>query len=235
MAGKEGQVGVDKGREGPVISGMAVYYEPPPPPSVLETQGRELVDQATRDLQRRDDKEAEASLRQAIERFVDLFLLDRGGHSSAFAVAHRIGVFVSRRFGCPMKSDDRKRWNTGCGIWALHSRLGSSIGGTTRGHCSICSAGDLECDHIPGQRYGEDLCIRIVSKVDLREISVVSFPDDPRTYRLEMGRTIPEIEQLSGEVSQSGTIPICAHCEICPGTPTAEDINQDLWGSSIVK
>jgi hypothetical protein len=212
-----------------VISGMAVYYDPPLAPKALEEEGSKLVARARRDLEQGNGEAAETKLREAIERYVDAFLLDRGGHSSAFVVAHRIGAFVSKRFGCPMKSDDGRRWNTGCGVWALHSRFGSSIGGTTRGNCSICSAGDLECDHIPGQRYDDELCVRIIFKLDLNEISVVPFPEDPRTYRLELSRTTSEIEDMSGEVSQSGAIPTCVHCEVCPGTPTAEDIDQTLW------
>ncbi len=229
MAGHKRRVDVDKGRRGPHLGGMAVYYDPPLSPKVLEEEGRKLVDQAKQALGHGNEKDAEAELRKAIEHFVDAFLLNRDGSSSAFVVAHRIGKFVSQRFGCQMKSDDGESWNTGCGVWALHSRLGSSIGGVTRGRCSICSASDLDCDHIPGLRYGDELCVRIVSEIDLNEISVVPFPEDPRTYRLELSRTISEIEKLSGKVSEAGAVPICVHCETCTGIPAAEDIDQSLW------
>jgi hypothetical protein len=211
------------------FGGMAAYYEPPLPPKVLEEEGRELVNRAAQTLEHGEDKEAEDGLRAAIERYVDAFLLDRDGHRSAFVVAHQIGAYVSKRFGCRLKSDDGDSWRSECGVWALHSRVGSSIGGTTRGHCSICSADDLGCDHIPGQTYDGELAVRMVHKVDLEEISVVPFPEDPRCYRFELSRTLKEIEELSGQTAPPGSVPICAHCEVCPGSPTAEDIDQNLW------
>jgi hypothetical protein len=233
MAARKSRIDAEEEQRGIRIGGRAIYYDPPLPPKVLDEEGKALVDRGARALENGDRKCGEDDLRTGIENLVDAFLLDRIGCSSAFTVAHQIGAFVSKSFGCQMKSDDGASWRAECGIWALHSRLGSSYGATTQGHCSICSADDLECDHIPGQSYEDEVCVRIVHRVDLNEISVVPFPEDPRTYRLEASRTVSEIEGLSGETAQPRAVPICTHCEICPGIPTAEDLDQTLWEVSV--
>lgn len=218
--------------DGMRFEGRAVFFEPPKPPDSLVAEGGSLVAQGNSALEAGENSDAERAFRAAIERFVDAFLLDRHGYAGAFTEAHRLGRFVSERFGCAMQSTDGKWWRTSCGVLALHQRLGTSIAGSTKGRCSICFAEDFGCDHVPGRTYEGTRCIRVVYEAGLDEISLVPFPDDPRCYRVEVLRSLAEIETSAGELMPPGASPVCVHCQVCPGAehgPSAEDVDQTLW------
>jgi hypothetical protein len=186
--------------------------------------------------ERARDGRAEQLYREAIEHFVDAFLVDRVGHTACFTDAHAIGRYVTDRYGCPMKDAGNGYWNTGCGVLALHRRLGTSWGGPTIGHCSVCGAGDLECDHVPGRWYDGVHCHRIVHEAGLREISLVPFPEDPRTYRTEIAATPHEIRAARGRPLLRGEVPLCTHCTSCDAAdrgPCEEDIDQSLWPAEL--
>lgn len=124
-------------------------------------------------------------------------------------------------------------WTVGCGVLALHRRVGASWAGPTVGRCSVCGAGDLECDHVPGRWYNGVHCHRIVHQAELRDVSLVPFPDDPRTYRIEVAATPREIRAAQGRPLRRGEVPLCTHCtKSCNGAdrgPGAEDVDQSLW------
>lgn len=214
------------------LSGYAAYYEPLRPASVLARWARRLRYEAGM-AERAGDLRAEQLYREAMELFVDAFLVDRAGHAECFTDAHAIGRRVAESYGCPMKDGGDGYWTTGCGVLALHRRLGASWAGPTVSRCSVCGAGDLECDHVPGQWYDGVHCHRIVYEVDLRDISLVPFPEDPRTYRMEVARTPREIRAARGRPLRRGEVPLCTHCtEGCDGAgrgPRAEDVDQSLW------
>ena len=214
------------------LSGYAVYYEPLRPAPVHARRARRLRYEAGM-AERAGEPHAEQLYREAIERFVDAFLIDRAGHAACFTDAHAIGRHVAERYGCPMKDAGDGYWTIGCGVLALHRRLGASWAGSTIGRCSVCGAGDLECDHVPGRWYDGVHCHRIVYEADLRDISLVPFPDDPRTYRTEVARTPREIRAARGRPLRRGEIPLCAHCTVgCDGAdrgPREEDVDQSLW------
>jgi hypothetical protein len=214
------------------ISGYAVYYEPLQPPAVLARRARRLRYEAGM-AERTDDGRAEQLYREAIERFVDAFLVDRVGHAPCFTDAHAVGRHVAERYGCPMKDVGDGYWTTGCGVLALHRRLGASWAGPAVSDCSICGASDLECDHVPGRWYDGVHCHRIVHQAELRDISVVPFPDDPRTYRIEIARTPREMRAARGRPLHRGEVPLCRHCiKDCDGAvrgPREEDVDQSLW------
>lgn len=214
------------------LSGYAVYHEPLRPAPVLCRQARRLRYEAHM-AERMGDPRAEQLYRAAIERFVDAFLVDRAGHAACFADAHVVGRHVAERYGCRMKEAGDGYWTVGCGVLALHRRLGASWAGPTVGRCSVCGAGDLECDHVPGRWYEGVRCHRLVYEVDLREVSLVSLPDDPRTYRIEVALTPREIRAARGRPLRRGEVPLCTHCtEACDGAdrgPRDADVDQSLW------
>lgn len=169
-----------------------------------------------------------------MESLVDAFLLDRVGHARAFRDAHRVGRELAERFGCALtRNPKHDTWHRACGIWALHARLGMSWAGTSRGHCSLCQAPDLGCDHIPGYVYDGEHCHHVVDEVvELVDISVVQFPDDPRCYRLLTHHTKSEIEAARGRPLRRNEHPLCTHCVTCPAAeqgPSDDDIDQSLW------
>lgn len=214
------------------ITGHVVYFEPLLPAPVLARRARRLRYEAAL-AERTGDARAEQLYREAIERFVDAFLVDRAGHTACFTDAHAIGRHVAERYGCPMKDAGEGYWTVGCGVLALHRRLGASWGGPTVSHCSVCDAGDLECEHVPGKWYDGVHCHRVVHQADLREVSLVPFPDDPRTYRMEVAVTPRAIRAARGRPLRRGEVPMCTHCtKGCDGAargPREEDIDQSLW------
>lgn len=232
MAGK--RVSDDEVR----ISGYAVYYEPLQPSPVLAGRAGRLRCEAVM-TERTGDGRAERLYRDAIECFVDAFLVDRAGHAACFTDAHAVGRHVAERYGCPMKDAGDGYWTVGCGVLALHRRVGASWAGPTVGLCSVCGAGDLECDHVPGRWYNGAHCHRIVHKGDLRDVSLVPFPDDPRTYRIEVAATPREIRAARGRPLRRGEVPLCTHCtKGCNGAdrgPREEDVDQSLWPSPFAR
>lgn len=132
-----------------------------------------------------------------------------------------------------MKRNSSGGWNRDCGVHALHARFGMSWAGTTRGCCSICGAGDLECTHVPGERYDGLLCFRVVKElVELDEVSVVQFPADPRCYRLQLHASANVVERARGRPIRHDEEPTCTHCLTCTAVargPLEHDIDQTLW------
>ena len=175
---------------------------------------------------------AEEQGRQALELLVEAFLLDRGANRDCFTLAHRLGGEIERRFGCPWTFDPgRDAYENACGVLALHNRFGLSPGGPTVGECSICGAGDFECDHVPGRRYGGERAHRVITEFDMREISLVSVPRDPRCYRVHFPKSRQEVEHRHGGPLRPGEKPICTHCRECTGSegPGADDLDPSRW------
>lgn len=171
--------------------------------------------------------------RKAIERLVDAFLFDRAGHRSCFKEAHELGQAVAQIFGCPLKAcDDGEYWARNCGISALHQRVGFSRAGTSLGRCSICDAGDLECDHVRGKVYDDQRCYRVIYEMTLPEISLVQFPDDPRCYRVQIAHSREQIEAAFDPALPEAAQPVCTHCLDCEAVETGAtdyDVDQSRW------
>jgi hypothetical protein len=211
-----------------IISGYVAYFEPLRPPDELIGEAGEFIEKAAA----AEPRLAESLQRSALERLVDAFLVDRRGHAECFSAAHLLGREILRRFGCPFTFDaERKVWILRCGVLALHSRVGTSPGGPTIGECSICGAADFECDHINGEVYDGKRCHRVITRFDLREISLTPRPHDPRCYRLDTVISAREAERRHGGPLAPGETPICEHCATCPGAegPTSEDLNPEAW------
>lgn len=217
-------------RESLTLSGSAVFYEPLMTGSGYVKRARRARYEAIQAEQHAPES-AERWYREAIERFVDAFLVDRVGFAWCFTEAHRLGAYVRNAYECPV-SREQKGWIRRCGVLALHQRVGMSIAGTSRGTCSLCGAGDFECEHVPGRLYGGQRCIRNVDDHDLREISLVQFPADPRCYRVQTTIPFSEMNQRLGHKLREGEYPICDHCLTCYGGidgPSIEDVDQTMW------
>jgi len=62
-----------------------------------------------------------------------------------------------------------------------------SIGAIVReSTCSICDSPYGECDHIKGRAYAGKICSRIISKAEVREVSIVDDPANKRCRVLEI-------------------------------------------------
>jgi hypothetical protein len=204
-----------------IISGYAAYFEPLRPPDELTAEADELIEKAAA----AEPRLAESLQRSALERLVDAFLVDRRGHAESFSAAHLLGREILQRFGCPFTFDaEREVWILRCGVLALHSRLATSPGGSTIGECSICGAADFECDHVNGEVYDGKRCHRIITRFDLREISVTPRPHDPRCYRATNRRASPSARTVFG-LPTARTAPSLASTQpqtrSCPPFPSA--------------
>jgi hypothetical protein len=219
---------VDDTSDGYTISGYVAYFEPLRPADELQAEAEELIEQASAAAPRL----AESLQRSALERLVDAFLSDRRGHPESFAAAHLLGLQILQRFGCPFTFDaERQAWILRCGVLALHSRVGASPGGPTIGQCSICGAADFECDHINGEVYNGERCYRLITRFDLKEISLTPRPHDPRCYRLDTVISAREVERRHGGPLAAGESPVCEHCATCRGAqgPREDDLNPEAW------
>lgn len=53
----------------------------------------------------------------------------------------------------------------------------SSVGGIIKkSHCSICNKPYNQCDHIKGKLYNGELCTRVITEMELEEVSLVDIP-----------------------------------------------------------
>jgi hypothetical protein len=212
--------------EGVVISGYVAYYEP------LRPAADYMRDAETHESSAAiaSGREKERLLRAAAEHYVNAFLVDRVGHRAAFGKAHRLGRQILREFGCPYTlREDGQAWVLKCGVRALHSRLGLSPGGPTLGQCSICGAADFGCDHLNGEVYNGQRCFRLITRWDVREVSLVTKPYDPRCYRLDDVVSVRAAERARGRPLLPNEAPACEHCATCRGIPSNDDLSPEEW------
>ena len=208
--------------EGILISGRAAYTGGVPDPRALAREARRRAHEGILML-KTEPRTAEEVLRLAIELMVDAFLLDRRGNAKLFAGAHRLGARLQERFSCRWTpTEDGKHFENPCGVLALHSRIGLSPGGRTWGRCSICGAGDFQCDHVVGQTYDGERCYREIYRWDGDEISFTPRPRDPRCFRVWV--LVPKSEVGSRN-------PVCTHCRHCIGRdePARDDLDPTIW------
>lgn len=53
----------------------------------------------------------------------------------------------------------------------------ASVGGIIKkSHCSICNESYSKCNHIKGKLYNGELCIRVITEMELEEVSLVDVP-----------------------------------------------------------
>lgn len=135
-----------------------------------------------------------ATLRRAMDWLED---------SPEFDDAHRVldlaGEYVRRTFGCALHWNGRE-YHQRCPVALAHVRVGMSIAYVARErHCSICGQDPDGCPHIRGRIYEGQLCVNVVTRADLLEVSLVSRPVDldariesmsvpSGTLRAELGR-----------------------------------------------
>lgn len=180
-----------------------------------------------------DRENARQLYRRAIADLVEAFLEDREGNGNLFVVAHRVGEALENIGGCVWEIDEARRMasNT-CPIEALHSRIGASIAMVTRSVCSICDAGDLQCDHIPGETYGGNQCFRKVTEVlDLDHLALTQNPDFTFTFQTTPLIPLREIGEHLGELWEPGKSIYSHHCQQCYGRLEyrPDDVDRRLW------
>jgi hypothetical protein len=174
---------------------------------------------------------SETHLRQALDYLVDAFLEDRAGNADLFAICHKVGATIEEEFGCRFDKDDKGRYFLPCPISGLHSRIGVSAALVTRGHCSICGAGDFECAHVRGQLYDYVRCERIIDDTRMEHMALTSDPDFTYTFRNHWYYTETEIAEQLGEAFTPEADLVSSHCASCYGRegPRPDDLDTTMW------
>jgi len=100
-----------------------------------------------------------------------------------------------------------------CPVALAHNRSGMSPGYVVReAECSICHHDPEECDHITGRVYRGERCVRILKRLDLLEVSVVSRPAQPDARFTSTSVPVSTLRRKLGKDFSPGTTVICDHC-----------------------
>lgn len=141
--------------------------------------------------------------------------------TSHFDDAHvaldREGRFTRETFGCVLEQDEQGYWVT-CPVALAHVRIGMSIGAIVRAaRCSICQQDPQDCDHITGEEYGGQLCVREIVRLDLLEVSFVTRPSDPDARIERQSVSSSDLRTQLGDRWHAGMTVSCdrclSHCE----------------------
>ncbi len=63
----------------------------------------------------------------------------------------------------------------------------SSVGGIVKkSHCSICNESFSKCEHMKGKLYFGEICVRVISEMELEEASIVENPANKHCRMLKI-------------------------------------------------
>lgn len=73
-----------------------------------------------------------------------------------------------------------------------------SVGGIIKkSHCSICNEKSGKCDHLKGKLYNGVLCSRIITEMELEEVSVVEIPANKHCRVITIKKDGKEIDIMT--------------------------------------
>ena len=150
-------------------------------------KGFDLIDSGTAEFAEAQSRiasnrdESESLARQALATFRSAMnWLEDTDH---FVLAHEkldeAGAFVRRTYGCRVHQEGTS-YQQRCPVALAHNRIGFSPALVVReAACSICGEDPEDCPHVIGRLYNGERCYRILKKVDIIEVSLVSRPAAP--------------------------------------------------------
>lgn len=156
----------------------------------------------------RKGREGLALLRSAVDWLEGTDHFDR-----AHRALDQAGLQVRSKFGCHLTFERAKGYSQTCPVALAHSRVGMSAGFIVeQAECSICGRDPEGCAHITGQRYGDEGCVRVITKASLLEVSLVSRPNQPdaRIHSISVSRS--ELEVALGPSFRYGMPVSCDRC-----------------------
>lgn len=139
-----------------------------------------------------------------------------------FAEAHQAlddaGVFVRRAFPC-LLTWTGTHYEQRCPVALAHLRMGFSVGMIIReSECSICGKDPRRCWHIKGRTYDGEMCVRIIRKADLIDVSLVDRPANPEARILSIEIPTSTLREQLGPDFASGVAVSCDRClQACDG------------------
>ena len=140
-----------------------------------------------------------------------------------FEAAHReldaAGSYVRTQFGCELTYEDGT-YTQQCPVPLAHTRIGVSpkmLIGEVR--CSVCNHIFEQCEHISGELYDGQLCVREIRRIDrIEEISFVRRPGQPDARIEGHNISITELREVLGKGFEPGMPVSCDIClKGCPG------------------
>jgi hypothetical protein len=174
---------------------------------ILQGGSRDLRESLAPDVDEDRARRALRTLRSAMDHLED---------TEHFDEAHRVLDVAGRRvrvqFGCSVTFSNGQYWDD-CPVSLAHSRIGMSIGGVVEeAECSICGSNPYDCPHVTGRMYDGRACVRILKRIDLDHIALVSRPAQPdaRIERLSLSNRDLRIA-LGGDF-EPGTAISCDQC-----------------------
>jgi hypothetical protein len=194
-------------------------------PAFLRRRGLRNAIAAEIYLTRGDERGAELA-RRAIADLVEAFLHDRASNADLFARAHRVGALLSTTAKC-FWTPGPEKYTLRCPIYALHQTWATSIAMTVITRCSICGAGELECDHLPGESYEGEECRSVAESFGpLGHVALTANPDFTYTWYRDQEASTAEL-LADGTIAAAGQSATCSHCQECPGLngPSAGDLD----------
>jgi hypothetical protein len=135
-----------------------------------------------------------------------------------FELAHQrldaSGRLSRERFpdGCAFAFRDGQYFQE-CPAALAHNRVGMSPGYVIRAaECSICHRDPDECDHVKGRLYDGERCVRILTELDLLEVSVVGRPAPPDARFHSISLSLREMREELGTEFTPGLAILCDRC-----------------------
>jgi hypothetical protein len=215
---------------------------------------------AAQRLADQDPTAAEQEARSAIVEIVHAFWWaeDSELEEDQHTLMHEIGLWTRQRFGCSLPFDG-KRYERRCAIDIAHKRFGFSVGYTATAICSICGEDVSECSHLPDKEYWVrggvgasghcPMCMaeadcqhradrlyrvtltKIITKMDVREISLVSRPAGVTTRLLGISVDNADLIEALGPDFKVGMPVSCDKClNGCWGISEFDPPNASLEG-----
>jgi len=194
-------------------------------PTFLRRRGLRTAVAAEIGLRRRSERAPELA-RSAIADLVEAFLHDRTGNPDLFTRAHRVGALLSATAKC-FWTPGPETYTLRCPIYALHQTWATSVAMTVTTRCSICGAGELQCDHVPGETYDGEECQSIAESLGPPgHIAFTANPDFTYTWYRDQRVSTAEIV-ADGTLAAASDPATCSHCQECPGLnrPSAGDLD----------
>jgi hypothetical protein len=150
-----------------------------------------------------------ATLRSAMN-----WLEDTEHFDAAHDALDKAGSLARMRFpdGCALPYRDGSYFME-CPVALAHNRVGMSIGFVARAiECSICGRDPDECPHITGRMYDGERCIRVITELDLLEVSLVGRPREPDARIMSMSVDMSDLRESLGDEFTPGDPVTCDRC-----------------------
>ncbi|MFZ4812744.1 MAG: HK97 family phage prohead protease, partial [Ilumatobacteraceae bacterium] len=140
------------------------------------------------------------------------------GFEEAHDALDKAGREVRNLFGCRLGQEGTEYFQD-CPVALAHNRLGMSVGVVVEAaECSICGRSPDECEHVTGRMYGNERCVRVITRADLTEVSLVRRPAFPDARIDRVSVPLEKLQVELGPIWKAGMSVLCNRCLLdCDG------------------